>query len=362
MQLTRQQLHEILAEIQPVDSDIMVKAQERLDNLTKPLGSLGKLETMARRICGIRQTLTPSVARKIILTFAGDHGVVAEGVSSVPQEVTQQMVYNFLSGGAAVNVLARHVGAEVRVVDVGVAVNVAGDGLISANVMKGTNNFSKRPAMDVSQALAAIGVGVETARQAIADGADILGSGEMGIGNTTPSSALFASLLSLDVEDVTGRGTGINDAALANKIEVIRQGLAVNAGLMNGPLETLAAVGGLEIGALCGMILESARNRIPVVIDGFISSAGALVAMKMKKEVLDYCFFSHMSAEQGHKAFFEETGLEPILDLHMRLGEGTGAALAMNLIEAGVKIVNEMATFAEAGVNAEVHLKKNAQR
>jgi nicotinate-nucleotide--dimethylbenzimidazole phosphoribosyltransferase len=361
MQLTQKQLHEVLAEIQPVDVGMMDRAQERLDSLTKPLGSLGVLETMARRLCGISQTMTPSVARKIILTFAGDHGVVSEGVSSVPQEVTQQMVYNFLSGGAGVNVLARHVGADVRVVDVGVAADVSADGLICANVMKGTANFTQGPAMDPRQALASIAVGMETARQAIDDGAEILGSGEMGIGNTTPSSALFAVLLNIDVEDVTGRGTGIDDKALENKIEVIKKGIRSNRHLMNGPLETLAAVGGLEIGAICGMILESARNRIPVVVDGFISSAGALVAMKMKKEVLDYCFFSHMSAEQGHRIFFKETGLKPILDLDMRLGEGTGAALAMNVIEASVKILTEMATFAEAGVNAEAHLKKNTQ-
>ncbi|MCK5196146.1 MAG: nicotinate-nucleotide--dimethylbenzimidazole phosphoribosyltransferase, partial [Desulfobulbaceae bacterium] len=259
MQLTREQLHEVLAEIQPVDAGMMDKAQERLDNLTKPLGSLGMLETLARRLCGIRQTMTPSVRRKVILTFAGDHGVVSEGVSSVPQEVTQQMVYNFLSGGAGVNVLARHVGADVRVVDVGVAADVIADGLICANVMKGTANFTQGPAMGPEQALASIAVGLETARQAIDDGADILGSGEMGIGNTTPSSALFAVLLNIDVEDVTGRGTGIDDNALENKIEVIKKGIRINRHLMNGPLETLAAVGGLEIGAICGMILESAR-------------------------------------------------------------------------------------------------------
>ena len=353
MLFDKDDLESLLAGIGSADRQIMDKAQDRLDNLTKPQGSLGKLEAVARKICGIQKTLSPDVSKKVILTFAGDHGVAAEGVSSFPQEVTQQMVYNFLRGGAGVNVLARHVGAEVRVVDVGVAAEVSGKGLISRKVKPGTQSFTKGPAMTVEEALAAIGVGGETAREAIADGANILGTGEMGIANTTPSAALFAVLLGVAVEEITGRGTGVDDATLQHKISVIKQGIKVNEKNQGSPLEILASLGGLEIAAICGMILECARNRVPVVVDGFISSAGALVALTLKKEVADFCFFSHKSAEQGHRLFFEKAGHQPLLDLDMRLGEGTGAALAMGIIDASVKIINEMATFAEAGVSSE---------
>ena len=351
MVYNKENLDSLLAGIKPLDSEIMEQAQQRLDNLTKPQGSLGRLETIAKQVCGIQKTMTPRVDRKVILTFAGDHGVAEEGVSRFPQEVTQQMVHNFLGGGAGVNVLARHVGAEVRVVDVGVAAPVSADGLISRNVKAGTDNFAVGPAMSMNQALQAIGVGVETAAQAIADGAMLLGTGEMGIANTTPSAALFAALLGVDVEEITGRGTGIDDDTLVHKISVIKQGLRVNSSALTGPLETLACLGGLEIAAICGMVLECARNRVPVVIDGFISSAGALVAIQLAPQAADYCFFSHMSAEQGHRLFFEKIGHRPLLDLDLRLGEGTGAALAMGIIEGGVKIIKEMATFAEAGVS-----------
>ncbi len=347
----REDLDALLAGIEPVDQTIMKEAGERLDNKTKPLGSLGMLEELARRMCGIARSLTPKTAHKIILTFAGDHGVTSEGVSYIPKEVTRQMVYNFLKGGAGVNVLARHVGAEVRVVDVGVDGDLETPGLIGAKVKRGTENLARGPAMTLEEALAAIDVGVRTAGQAISDGADILGTGDMGIGNTTPSAALFAALLGVSPEMVTGRGTGLDDRGLAHKIEVIKKGLQINRSRINrGPLETLAALGGLEIAAISGVVLECARQQIPVVADGFISSAGALAAIRMKGEVADYCFFSHRSAEQGHRVFLEKMGIKPVLDLDMRLGEGTGAALAMNIIEAGVKILLEMATFAEAGV------------
>jgi len=211
--------------------------------------------------------------------------------------------------------------------------------------------MAKGPAMSIDEAVAAIAVGMEMAREAIEDGAEILGTGDMGIGNTTSSAALFAALLPAKVADVTGRGTGIDDAMLQHKIAVIEQALAVNRERLDSPLGALAAVGGLEIGAICGCILQAAISRIPVVVDGFISSAGALVALRLAPNVLDYCFFSHMSAEQGHKIFFEKMGLSPLLHLDLRLGEGTGAALTMNLVEAGLKIMNEMATFGEAGVS-----------
>jgi len=346
-----EELQELCAAIGPANREVFRQARARLDNLTKPRGSLGRLETLAAQTCAIRGSLQATVNRKIILTFAGDHGVVAEGISAFPQEVTPQMVLNFLGGGAGVNVLARHVGAEVRVVDVGVASPVDGPGLIRRRVAAGTANMARGPAMTREQALAAIGVGMDVAREAIADGADILGTGDMGIGNTTPSAALFAVLLPAGVAEVTGRGTGIDDATLRHKIAVIEQSLAVNRQRLTSPLDILAAVGGLEIAAICGVILEAARSRIPVVVDGFISSAGALVALKLAPLALECCFFSHMSAEQGHEIFFRKTGISPLLNLDLRLGEGTGAALSMGLVEAGLKIMNEMATFGEAGVS-----------
>ncbi|RJX31148.1 MAG: nicotinate-nucleotide--dimethylbenzimidazole phosphoribosyltransferase [Desulfurivibrio sp.] len=349
---SRDDLKALVKEIQPVNRLVMEQAQARLDNLTKPRGSLGELEVLARRICGIQDTIRPALGRKIILTFAADHGVAMEGVSSVPQAVTRQMVANFLRGGAGVNVLARHVGAEVWVIDVGVAAEINEAGLISRKVRAGTANLAQGPAMEVAEALQAMGVGVETARAAISKGARILGTGEMGIANTTPSAALFAALLGVKVEEITGRGTGIDDATLNHKIAVIKRALAINQASLQDPLASLAALGGFEIAAICGMILECARSRVAVVVDGFISSAGALVALQLAENAGDYCFFSHMSAEQGHRIFFDKLGLSPLLHLNMRLGEGTGAALAMGLIEAGVKIINEMATFAEAGVSA----------
>ncbi len=351
MKLTHQQLAAHLEEITPIDQRFIAKAQERLDHLTKPLGALGKLEDCARQVAGICQTLTPDITKKTIITFAGDHGVVAEGVSTVPAEVTSQMVANFLAGGAGVNVLARHVGADVRVVDVGVAVEVSGEGLISAKVKTGTDNIRIGPAMSEDEALTAVYAGIMAARAAINDGVGMLGTGDMGIGNTTPSAALFAAFLGFQPEEITGRGTGIDDDVLAHKIQVIADALAVNQSLCTSPIATLAAVGGLEIAGICGMVLEAARSKIPVVVDGFISSAGALCAMQMSPYVVEYCFFSHMSAEQGHRLFFEKIGVEPLLCLGLRLGEGTGAALAMSIIEAGVKIMTEMATFGEAGVS-----------
>ncbi|MGM0681016.1 MAG: nicotinate-nucleotide--dimethylbenzimidazole phosphoribosyltransferase [Thermodesulfobacteriota bacterium] len=355
---SRQDLNDLLAWIEPVDQEIMREAARRLDNKTKPPGSLGMLEELACRMCGVQRSLSPCAAGKVILIFVGDHGVTSNGVSCIPKEVTRQMVYNFLNGGAGVNVLARHVGAEVRVVDVGVDGDFEVGGLIRAKVKRGTENLALGPAMTVKETLAAVGVGVKTAGQAIIDGADIIGTGDMGIGNTTPSAALFSALLAASPESVTGRGAGLNENGLAQKITVVRKGLEVNSSLISqGPLEALAAVGGFEIAAICGVVLECARQKVPVVVDGFISSAGALIALKMKREVKDYCFFSHCSAEQGHRIFLEKMGIKPILDLDMRLGEGTGAALAMGIIEAGIKILIEMATFEEAGINLGSEIK-----
>jgi len=341
-----------LARIRPVDEALIARAQARLDNKTKPPGSLGRLEEFSRRMAAISGDQTPDMSKKVIFTFAGDHGIVEEGVSLYPSEVTAQMVFNFLRGGAGVNVLARHSGTEVRVVDVGVDHDF-GDtpGLIHRKVARGTRNFSRGPAMSRDEMLAALQVGVELADGCKTEGVALVGTGEMGIGNTTPSSAIIAAISGIPVRELTHRGTGIGDSALEHKIRVIEQGLALNKPNNSDPLDVLAKVGGLEIAAIAGLVLGCAANSLPVVIDGFISTAGALIASELHPHVRDYLFAAHTSVEIGHRFMLERIGVRPILDLDFRLGEGTGAALAMGLIEAGVKIMKEMATFDEAGVS-----------
>jgi nicotinate-nucleotide--dimethylbenzimidazole phosphoribosyltransferase len=346
-------LKPILDAITPVDRSLEREIRAHLDNLTKPPGSLGFLEDLAASYCLMTGTTTPRLGKKRIVTFAGDHGVAAEGVSAFPSEVTPQMVHNMLGGGAAINVLAKHVGADLQVVDIGVADPLEGaSGLVRKKVKAGTDNMSTGPAMSEEEAVQAIQVGLDLANGAADDGVALLGTGEMGIANTTPSSALYAALIPCSVIEVTGRGTGIDDARLKNKIKVIERSLAVNKHLLQNPLTTLAAVGGLEIASICGLILAAAGRKLPVVVDGFISSAAALVAMRLSRSVEDYLFFSHCSAEAGHRTFFDRMGIRPILDLDLRLGEGTGGALAMQVIEAAVKIYIEMATFDSAGVSS----------
>jgi nicotinate-nucleotide--dimethylbenzimidazole phosphoribosyltransferase len=343
----------ILNAITPVDRSLESEIRAHLDNLTKPPGSLGFLEDLATGYCLMAGTTAPRLGKKRIVTFAGDHGVAAEGVSAFPSEVTPQMVYNMLGGGAAINVLTRHVGADLLVVDIGVADPLEGaSGLVKEKVKAGTDNISTGPAMSEEEAIQAIQVGVDLANGAADDGVTLLGTGEMGIANTTPSSALYASLIPCSVVEVTGRGTGIDDDGLQNKIKVIERALEVNSHLLTDPLRTLAALGGMEIAGICGLILGAAGRRVPVLVDGFISSAAALVAIRLRESVSDYLFFSHCSAEAGHRTFFDRMAIRPILDLDLRLGEGTGGALAMQVIEAAVKIYNEMATFDSAGVSS----------
>ena len=344
-------IEETIERIKPINEELLQQAQGRLDKKTKPLGSLGRLEEFAKRVVAISGSQEPDLARKTIFVFAGDHGVTEEGVSLFPREVTPQMVMNFLSGGAGINVLARHAGAEVRVVDVGVDYDFADTaGLIHKKVSRGTKNFAKGPAMSRNEAIAGITVGIELADQCLAEGVGLVGTGEMGIGNTTPSSAIIAAISGISVAELTHRGTGIGDEALSNKIRVIEQGLAINKPDPTDPLDVLTKVGGLEIAAIAGLVLGCAANSIPVVIDGFISTAGALIASELHPNVRDYIFAAHQSVEIGHGYMLERIGADPILDLKLRLGEGTGAALAMTLIGAGVKILKEMATFEQAGV------------
>jgi len=326
--------------------------QNRLNNLTKPPGSLGRLEEFARAYCVMRGTTTPGIRKKYVLVFAGDHGITEEGVSAYPKEVTHQMVFNFLRGGAGVNVLARHVGAQIKVVDVGVDYDFQRvKGLVNKKVRRGTGNFLKVPAMTKEEALKAVEAGMEITMDIIDDGADIIAVGDMGIGNTTPSSAITAVVTGAKVEDVTGRGTGIDDSRWRNKVEVIKKAIQLHKPVASDGIDILSKIGGLEIGAIAGAILASASRRIPVVLDGFITTAGALIACLCNSNVKHYLFASHRSVEQGHKIALDFLGLNPILDLNLRLGEGTGACLAMSIIEAGVKILNEMATFDDAGVS-----------
>lgn len=345
-------LQSLVGSILPLEPACLDAAQRRLDDLTKPPGSLGRLETVARRLAGIQRTAKPAIHRKRVYTLAGDHGVTEEGVSAFPREVTAQMVLNFLRGGAAINVLARHVGAEVVVVDIGVDHDF-GDlgGLVHAKVARGTANLARGPAMGRREALAALGVGVGLADRAAEDGVDLVGVGEMGIGNTTPAAAILAAFTGLDPAEAVGRGTGVDDQGLARKAEAVRRGLAVNRPDPADPLDVLAKVGGLEIAGIAGVCLGAAARRIPVAVDGFISTAGALVAARLAPAVKEYLFLSHLSQERAHIRMVEHLDQNPLLVLELRLGEGTGAALAMSVIEASARVLSEMATFSEAGVS-----------
>ncbi len=344
-------LESTLEAIKPVDPALLAKAQERLDTLTKPKDSLGRLEEFARRFVAITGNTRPVVKKKVIFTFAGDHGVAEEGVSAFPKEVTPQMVLNFLRGGAGINVLARHAGVEVVVVDIGVDFDFNGAaGLIHKKIVRGTRNIRKGPAMTRDEALQCIEAGINLALEYASEGA-IFGTGEMGIANTTPSSAIIAAFSGAKVEDVTGRGTGIGDDGLKNKIRVIKDALDLNKPNPGDPIDVLAKVGGAEIGGIAGLIIGAASRRVPVVVDGFISTAGALAAYEMKPVVRDYIFAAHNSVEKGHRVMLERMRLRPFVDLDLRLGEGTGAAIGISLVEAGVKVYNEMATFGDAGVS-----------
>jgi len=345
-------LSNIIEMIKPLDEGAMAEARARQNMLTKPRGSLGRLEELSVKIAGITGKAMPRIEQKAIVTMAGDHGVIAEGVSAYPQEVTAQMVYNFLTGGAGINVLARHIGARVVVVDMGVATNLEPHPwLVSKKIALGTRNMAKEPAMSRQQALLAIDGGIEVINEEMAKGLDIVGVGDMGIGNTTPSSAICAAITGEPVAKVTGRGTGINEEELASKVKVIETALALNKPDPKDAIDVLSKVGGFEIGGIAGVILGAAAQRIPVVIDGFIAGAAALIATGLCSKVKDYLIAAHVSAEIGHRIMLDYLGLKPLLDLEMRLGEGTGAALAIPIIEAAAKTLAEMATFADAGIS-----------
>lgn len=327
------------------------RARKRLREQTRPEGSLGELERYLERLVAIQEKENLSVVRKRVVLFAADHGVEAEGVSLYPREVTQAMVYNFLSGGATINAFARFAGAEVQIIDVGVDHDFEGHpGLISKKVRRGTSNIRRTQAMTSSELLQALETGCEIARQAKIDGIELLGIGEMGIGNTTAASAVVCALTKSLPEIMTGRGTGIDDASLAHKVRVVEDALRVNQSFLTDPLSILQSLGGFEIAALAGCVAGAAAERIPCVADGWIASAAALVPIQMNASLLDYLFFAHESEERGHRLLLEELDTRPLLRLGMRLGEGTGACLAMGILEAAVRAYNEVATFEEAKV------------
>ncbi len=345
-------LEAILEKIKALDETGQSLAQNHLDRLTKPPGSLGHLEEIAKWYIKVTGKFPPVPPKKILFTLAADHGVVEEGVSAYPKAVTAQMVYNFLNGGAAINVLARHAGAEVRIVDIGVDFDFENaERLIHRKISLGTRNMAKEAAMTREEAMTSLWVGVELANEAVQEGITFIGTGEMGIGNTTASSAITSVLCHTPVKRICGRGTGIDDKVLALKQKTIEDAIAHNRPDPMDPIDVLSKVGGFEIGGLAGLILGSAAHRTPVVIDGFISTAAALIAVGLKPECAAYLLAAHQGAEPGHAIALSHLGLSPLLHFDLRLGEGTGAALGMTMVDAAIKIVNEMATFEQAGVS-----------
>ena len=349
-------LEKIVEGIKPVDQKWIQKAQERTAQLVMPTRALGRLHEISERLCGIQQTLEPAINQKAILVMVGDHGVVEEGVSAYPQEVTPAMVQTFLVGGAGINAISRQVGADVWVVDMGIIPELDFSGLKGAErllvekIGNGTANFTRGPAMSREAAEKALQVGFEQGSRRMENGANILGTGDMGIGNTTPSAAIGTVITGATLDEMVGRGTGVDDAGLARKRDIVRRGIEANTPQPEDGLDVLAKVGGFEIGGIAGTILAAAFHRRAVVVDGFISTAGALIARALCPTVKDYLFAGHCSEEAGHRIMLKHLGLEPILDLGMRLGEGTGAVLAMGVMDSAVRMFKEVLTFQEAGV------------
>lgn len=344
-------LEETTRNIGDLNREAMEAARKRTDSLTKPQGSAGILEDVVIKIAGITGNSTPWIEQKAVITMAGDHGVCAEGVNAYPQEVTPQMVLNILSGGAAINVLTRQAGARVVCVDMGMVAPVEAKGLVVRRIGPGTANIAAGPAMSREQAIAAIEAGIEIANAEIDKGVQMLATGEMGIGNTTPSTAILAAFTGYPVELLSGKGTGLDTPGMQRKISAIKRALSVNNPDPRDGLDVLSKVGGFEIGGLAGVILGAAARRVPVVIDGFISSVAAMIAKSLAPKAVNFMLASHLSEEPGHKIILDWMGLKAMLHLNMRLGEGTGAVLAFHLVEAALRLQLEMATFDEAGVS-----------
>jgi len=349
-------LAEIIEGIQPIDQEWISRARERTAQLVMPTRALGRLHEIAERLCAIRCTLQPSIDRKAVLVMAGDHGVVRAGVSAYPQEVTGAMVQTFLAGGAGINAIARQVDAEVFVVDMGIIADLsaldlpASEHLVTHKLGAGTADFTTGPAMTGREAEQSILLGFREASRLYQGGVEILGTGDMGIGNTTPSAAIGAVVCGIGLDQMVGRGTGVDDEGLERKRDAISRAFEVNKPVGSDGLDVLAKVGGFEIGGIAGCVLAGAYHRRPVVIDGFISTAGALIANALCPTVTNYLFAGHCSEEPGHRCMLDHLKLDPILDLGMRLGEGTGGTLAMSIMDAAVGIFREVLTFEEAGV------------
>jgi nicotinate-nucleotide--dimethylbenzimidazole phosphoribosyltransferase len=349
----------IIQDIRPLDDATMAAAADHQGKLALPPGSLGKLHEISIKMAGMTGCHRPEIKNIGIITMAGDHGVAAQGVSQFPQAVTREMVMNFARGGAAINVLTRHAGARLTVVNMGVAGRKLeidgnlGDGVryLDRSIAAGTGDISEGPAMTREEAIRAIETGIEVFLEEKEKGLDAVGTGDMGIANTTPSSAISAAMLKADLAAVVNRGTGIDDAALQNKIQVVARAIAVNRPDPDDPVDVLAKVGGFEIGGIAGVILAACARQVPVVVDGFISTAGALLAAGFHPHVKDYLFSGHQSAVEGHRMMIDSLGTSPLLDLGMRLGEGTGAVLGLSLLAAASRITREMLTFEEAGVS-----------
>ncbi len=344
--------------IGPLDTDAMEAAQMHQDQLAIPLASLGRLHEFGVRMAGITGNPRPAIRDLAIITMAGDHGVASRGVSKFPQEVTREMVANFTRGGAAINVLARHFGARLTVVDMGVAgaeMNAAMEEdmvrYVSRKIAPGTHDISQGPAMSRKQALEALETGIRIFREEKERGLDAVGTGDMGIANTTPSSAIAAAILNIPPDRVVNRGTGIDDAALDNKIRIVARALEVNKPDPSDPLDILTKVGGFEIGGIAGVILAACAHRVPVVVDGFISTAAAMIACGFHPEVRNYLFSGHQSAVEGHRRMLTALGISPMVDMGMRLGEGTGAAFGLSILAAASRVATEMLTFQEARVS-----------
>ena len=345
-------LDQTLAAIRAPDAEVARLTQVALDAKTKPRRSLGRLEDLACQIASIRGLTAPPLPRPGIVVMAADHGVSDEGVSAYPAEVTAQMLLNFARGGAAINVLARQTGARLLVVDMGTRAPAPNtDGVVSRRIGPGTRNFTRGPAMTAAEAVQALETGIALAAGLADDGIDLVGLGEMGIGNTTAASALTAALLGLPAAEVTGRGTGIDDETWRRKVEAVHRALEVNRPDAGDPLAVLAALGGFEIAGLAGVALGAAARRLPVLVDGFIAGVAALVAARLAPPVAAHVVAAHRSVEIGHRVVLAALGARPLLDLDLRLGEGTGAALAVPLVQAAVRLLHEMATFAAAGVS-----------
>lgn len=350
-------LKETVGAIVAQDPKSRAAARAHLEKLTMPHWALGRLMDLAVELAGMTRSLSPPVAHRAVVVMVGDHGVAAEGVSRFPQEVTPQMVFNFVNGGAGINALARVAGARVVVVDMGVAGDLgplAAEGkILSRRIRAGTGNMAVGPAMSLEDAVRSIESGIEVALMLAAE-TDLFATGDMGIANTTASSAIVSAMTGAAAADVTGRGTGIDDAGLSLKVAVIEKSLAVNRPDPDDAVDVLMKVGGFEIGGIAGLILGAASLRKPVLVDGFISTAGALIAQGLAPRAADYMIAAHKSVEVGHRIALQKLGKEPLLDLGLRLGEGTGAALAMPIVEAAVRVLTEVATFEEAAVSGSV--------